>query len=158
MSTFWIVMIITIVIIGGLAVALYFVGKRAKKSQEESAAAIEANKQTVSMLIIDKKKMKLKDSGLPKDVIAQTPKLMRGTKVSIVKVKVGPQVMNLIADDKIFDSIPVKKEVKAVVSGIYITEVRGYRANKTSAPDKKQGFWKSAWEKAKVKAGVTQVK
>jgi len=158
MNAFWIIMIITIVIIGGLAIALYFVGKRAKKSQEESAAAIEANKQTVSMLIIDKKKLKLKESGLPKEVIEQTPKLMRGTKVSVVKVKVGPQVMNLIADDKIFDTIPVKKEVKAVVSGIYITEVRGYRANKTAEPDKKKGFWKETWEKAKIKAGVTQVK
>lgn len=111
------------------------------------------------MLIIDKKRLKLKDSGLPPMVISQTPKLMRSTKLPIVKAKVGPQVTNFVADEKIFDSIPVKKEVKAVVSGIYITEVRGYRKNvKNAEPEKKKGFWKSTWEKAKEKAGVSQVK
>ena len=34
--------------------------------------------------------------------------------------------MSLISEEKIFDSIPVKKEVKAVVSGIYITDVNEY--------------------------------
>lgn len=82
-------------------------------------------KQTVSMLIIDKKRMKIKESGLPQMVIDQTPKLLRGSKLPIVKAKVGPQIMSLVAEEKIFDSIPVKKEVKAVVSGIYITDVRG---------------------------------
>ena len=110
------------------------------------------------MLIIDKKRLKIKDSGLPAAVIEQTPKLMRGSKLPIVKVKVGPQVMNLVCDEKIFDSVPVKKEVKAVVSGIYITEVRGYRATKTSEPPKKKGFFARTWEKAKEKAGVNQVK
>ena len=32
-----------------------------------------------------------------------------------------------IADEKIFDLIPLKKEVKATISGIYITDVRGVR-------------------------------
>lgn len=110
------------------------------------------------MLIIDKKRMKIKDSGLPAAVIAQTPKIMRGSKLPIVKVKVGPQVMNLVCDEKIFDSVPIKKEVKAVVSGIYITEVRGYRATKTNEPQKKKGFFARTWERAKEKAGVKQVK
>ena len=35
--------------------------------------------------------------------------------------------MTLVADEKIFDVIPVKKEVKATVAGIYITDVRGIR-------------------------------
>ena len=70
---------------------------------------MEAAKQTVSMLIIDKKRMKIKDSGLPQMVIDQTPKLMRGSKLPIVKAKIGPQIMSLVCDEKIFDSIPVKK-------------------------------------------------
>ena len=41
--------------------------------QVESQAAMEAAKQTVSMLIIDKKKLKIKESGLPKIVYEQTP-------------------------------------------------------------------------------------
>ena len=153
-----IILVVTIVIIVAAIAALYFLGKKAQKKQEEQQVQIDANKQTMSMLIIDKKRMKIKESGLPQTVIAQTPKLMRGTKLPIVKVKVGPQVMNLVADEKIFDSIPVKKEVKAVVSGIYITEVRGYRASKTKEPEKKKGFWARTWEQAKIKAGVSQVK
>lgn len=158
MSTGWIVLIVTLVIIAVFAAALYFLGKKAKKRQEEQQQQIDANKQTLSMLIIDKKRLKIKDSGLPAAVIEQTPKLMRGSKLPIVKVKVGPQVMNLVCDEKIFDSVPVKKEVKAVVSGIYITEVRGYRNTKTSEPQKKKGFFARTWEKAKEKAGVSQVK
>lgn len=33
----------------------------------------------------------------------------------------------MVADEKIFDLIPLKKEVKATTSGIYITDVRGVR-------------------------------
>ena len=50
--------------------------------------------------------------------------LMRGSKLPIVKAKVGPQIMSLVCDEKIFDIVPVKKEVKATVSGIYLTGVR----------------------------------
>ena len=37
--------------------------------------------------------------------------------------------MSLICDDKIFPVLPVKKEVKAVVSGIYIMDIKGSRNN-----------------------------
>ncbi|MCR5655140.1 MAG: hypothetical protein K6G07_05805 [Lachnospiraceae bacterium] len=158
MSTGWIVAIIILVVLVIAAVALYLVGKKAQKKQEEQQAQIDANKQTVSMLIIDKKRMKLKDAGLPPLVLEQTPKLMRGTKLPIVKVKVGPQIMNLVCDEKIFDTVPLKKEVKAVVSGIYLTEVRGYRADKNKAPEKKKGLWARTMAKVKEKAGVDQVK
>ena len=76
-------------------VVLYFLGRKAQKKQAEQQEQIEAYKQTVSMLIIDKKRMKLKDAGLPAAVIEQTPKLLRGSKLPIVKAKVGPQVMTL---------------------------------------------------------------
>lgn len=153
-----ITIVVVIAVIAAIAAALYFIGKKAKKKQEEQQVQIDANKQTMSMLIIDKKRLKIKDSGLPQAVISQTPKLMRGSKLPIVKVKVGPQVMNLVSDEKIFDSIPVKKEVKAVVSGIYITEVRGYRTSKDKTPEKKKGFWATTLAKAKEKAGVGQIK
>lgn len=64
------------------------------------------------MLVIDKKRMPLKDSGLPQMVIDQTPKLMRRSKLPIVKAKVGPKINILIADEKVFDLIPVKKRSK----------------------------------------------
>lgn len=127
MSTVTIVLLVILaVLIVGLIV-LYFLGKKAQKKRDEQEAQLAANAQTVSMLIIDKKRLRLKDSGLPQVVIDQTPKMMRRSKLPIVKAKVGPKVMTLIADDACFDMIPVKKEVKATVSGIYITKVTGVR-------------------------------
>ncbi|MDE5867199.1 MAG: hypothetical protein K2H31_11475 [Lachnospiraceae bacterium] len=139
-------------------VVLYFLGRNLQKKQSAQQAQIEAMKQTVSMLIIDKKRMKIKDSGLPQAVIAQTPKMLRNSKLPIVKAKVGPQVMSLISDEKIFDSIPVKKEVKAVVSGIYITDVKGLHGKQAPVEVKKKGFFKRALEKAQEKAGATPLK
>ncbi|MCR4962124.1 MAG: hypothetical protein K6A74_11745 [Lachnospiraceae bacterium] len=158
MSTGWIITIVIAVILIAAIVALYIFGKKAEKKQAEQEAQMEQYKQTVSMLIIDKKRMKLTESGLPQSVIEQTPKLMRRAKLPIVKAKVGPQVMSLVCDEKIFDEVPVKKEVKATVSGIYITGVKGLHGKNTSAaPVKKKGF--KAWvEKLQEKAGATPVK
>lgn len=157
MNTLTIVLITIAVVLLVAVIVLYFLGKKAQKRQSEQQAQIEANKQTVSMLIIDKKRMKMKDSGLPQMVLDQTPKLLRGSKLPIVKAKVGPQIMSLVCDEKIFDSVPVKKEVKAVVSGIYITDVRGLHGSIKVEP-KKKGFFKRALEKAQEKAGATTVK
>ena len=121
-----VLLVILAILIVGLIV-LYFLGKKAQKRKEEQDAQLAASAQTVSMLIIDKKRMRLKESGLPQIVIDQTPKLMRRSKLPIVKAKVGPKVMSLIADESVFDMIPLKKEVKATVSGIYITKVTGLR-------------------------------
>ena len=149
---FWAVMLIIVVVLVGALVALYFFGKKAEKKQAEQQEQMEAIKQTVSMLIIDKKKMRLKDSGLPQMVIDQTPKLMRRTKMPVVKAKVGPRIMTLICDAAIFDQIPVKKEVKATVSGIYITGVRGIRGPLETSQKKKKGFWGKMLDKARGNA------
>ena len=152
MNTVGIVLLIILAVLVIALIVLYFLGRKAQKRQEAQQAQIDAMKQTVSMLIIDKKRMKIKESGLPQMVIDQTPKLLRGSKLPIVKAKVGPQIMSLVAEEKIFDSIPVKKEVKAVVSGIYITDVRGLHGKPVVAPPKKKGFFKRTLEKAQEKA------
>ena len=104
----WQVLLIILVILIAVLVVLYFLGKRAQKKQEENQAQIEAAKQTVNMLIIDKKRLRIKESGLPQMVIDQTPKLMRRTKLPIVKAKIGPRIMTMVADEKIFDLNPLK--------------------------------------------------
>lgn len=157
MKTGTIVLLVILAILIIAVIALYFLGKKAQKRQAEQQQQLEAMKQTVSMLIIDKKRMKIKDSGLPQAVIEQTPKYLRGSKLPIVKAKVGPQILSLVSDEKIFDSIPVKKEVKAVVSGIYITDVKGLHG-KVQVEQKKKGFFKRALEKAQEKAGAKPVK
>ena len=129
----WIIVLIVLAVIAVILGLLYYFGKKAQTKQAAQQEQMEAMKQTVSMLIIDKKKLRMKDSGLPQMVIDQTPKMMRRAKLPIVKAKVGPRIMTLICDAAIFDQIPVKKEVKATVSGIYITGVRGIRKRKTAS-------------------------
>ncbi len=154
-NPFPIVLLVILAVLIIAVVVLYFLGKKAQKRQTQQQEQIDAMKQTVSMLIIDKKKMKMKESGLPQQVIEQTPKFFRNSKMPIIKAKVGPQVMSLVCDDKIFDSVPVKKEVKAVVSGIYITEVKGLHGKApVNNNKKKKGFFKRSVEKLQEKAGA----
>ena len=141
MSTFSIVMIVIIVILIAACIALYFFGKKAEKRQAEQQEQMDAVAQTVSMLIIDKKKMKLKESGLPASVIESTPKYLRSTKVPVVKAKVGTRILTLMCEGKVFDVLPVKKEVKAVVSGLYITGIKSVRGGSIEQPQRKKGFF-----------------
>ena len=127
MKTWAVVLLVILAILIVAVVVLYFLGRKMQKKQEEQQQQIEAYKQNVTMLVIDKKIMKLKEAGLPQSVIDNTPKMMRRSKLPIVKAKVGPQIVTLVCDQKIFDLVPVKKEVKATVSGIYITKVTGVR-------------------------------
>lgn len=158
MSTGAIVALVILVVLIALIVVLYFLGKKAQKKQEEQQVQIDQMKQTVSMLIIDKKKMKMKDAGLPQAVLEQAPKLMRGTKMPIVKAKVGPQVLSLVCDAKIFDDVPVKKEVKAVVSGIYITDVKGLHGKSEAKPKKKKSRYARFVDKIQEMGGAKSVK
>ena len=150
--------LIILAIVAIVMAVLYFLGKKVQKKQAEQQEMMQANKQTVSMLIIDKKRLKIKDSGLPQSIISETPRLMRGTKVPVVKAKVGPQILTLISEEKIFDSIPVKKEVKAIVSGIYIIDVKGLHGKVEKAPEKKQGFFKRLGAAIQEKGGAKPLK
>lgn len=140
MTLFNVLIVILVVLVVALGL-LYYFGKKAQKKQAAQQEQMEAMKQTVSMLVIDKKMMKIKESGLPQMVIDQTPWYMRRTKLPIVKAKVGPKIMTLVAEAKIFDVIPLKKEVKATVSGIYITGVKGVRGALEQKAPKKKGFF-----------------
>lgn len=142
----WKVLIVILVILVILLAVLYYFGNKLQKKQAENQAQMEAMAQTISMLIIDKKRLKIKESGLPAAVIEQTPKYLRRSKLPIVKAKIGPKVMNLIADEKIFELLPVKKEVKVVVSGIYITAIKGARGG-IEKPQPKKGFFKRLFKK-----------
>lgn len=142
MSTFTIVMIVILVILIGVLVGLYIFGKKAEKKQAEQQEQMAAAAQVVSMLIIDKKKLRLKEAGLPQMVVDNTPKYLRRTKVPVVKAKIGAKIMTLMCENKVFEVLPVKKEVKAVVSGLYITEIKSVRGGSIEQPEKKKDFQK----------------
>ena len=140
MSKLSIVLLVILVVLIIACIALYFLGKKAEKKQAEQQEQLDAVKQTVSMLVIDKGRIRLKDAGFPPIVLENTPKYLRRSKVPVVKAKVGPKVMTLMCDAQVYPTIPVKKEVKATVSGIYITGVKGLRGP-LETPEKKKGFF-----------------
>ncbi|MCI8427562.1 MAG: hypothetical protein HFJ03_08545 [Lachnospira sp.] len=138
MPVWSIVLLVIIAVLLVAFIALFFFANKLKKKQDAQQEQIDAAKQIMSMLVIDKKKMKLKESGLPKMVLEQTPKYLRGSKMPIVKAKIGPRIMSLMCDPKVFDQIPIKAEIKAEVSGIYITGIKSVRGGKIVVEEKKK--------------------
>ena len=110
---------------------------------------MDAVAQTVSMLVIDKKRMKLKEAGLPAAVVENTPKYLRRTRVPIVKAKIGPKIMTLMCEEKVFEVLPVKKEAKVVLSGIYITGIKSVRGGIPEVAKKKKKGLFSRFKKEK---------
>lgn len=151
MPTWTIVMLVILAILVVLFVALLIYGRKMQKKQEASQEEIRTGAQTFSILVIDKKRMRIKEAGFPQIVIDQTPKYLRRAKVPVVKAKIGPKVATLMCEEKIFDLVPVKKEVKAVINGIYILDVKGLRGGLEQRPVK-QSFFK------KMKSKITNKK
>lgn len=135
-----VIAIIVLAVLTGILIAMTIWGNKQKKKADEAQKQMEETAQPISLLVIDKKKMRIRDAGLPKIVMDNIPKRMRRNKVPIVKAKAGPKIMSFMCDEKVFDTIPVKQEIKAMVSGIYIISVKGLRGAVLSAPEKK-GFF-----------------
>ena len=76
MPTVTLVLLIIAIVLIVAVIVLYFLGKKAEKKKAEQDEQIAAAAQSVTMLIIDKKKLRLKDAGLPAAVVEQTPKLI----------------------------------------------------------------------------------
>lgn len=142
------ILIILAIIVGIVAIGLIvlsIIGRKMQKKQDAQQKQMDAAAQTMSILVIDKKMLPLKDSGLPAIVMEQTPKYLRRMKMPIVKAKIGPKIMTLVADKDVYELLPLKTSVKATISGIYITAVRAERGG-LAKPEKKKGL------KAKLRA------
>ena len=133
----WTVILIIAVIAAIILGVLYFVGRKMQAKQEDQRAQLDQMAQTVNMLVIDKKRMKIMDAGFPKMVTDNIPKRARLSKVPVVKAKIGPKITPLLCDEAIFDDVPVKAEIKAVVSGIYITSIKNLRNVAPPEPEKR---------------------
>lgn len=145
MSTGW---IITIVVLGVMVIAmvvLFILGRRTQKKQEQQQEDMKKSAQPMTFFIIDMKKMRLKNAGLPKVVYESAPKLSRLGKVPVLKVKVANRVMSLVCDADVYKTLLPKMEVKAQVAGIYVVSakrIRGpvYEGKKTKSGKKKESF------------------
>ena len=145
MQTWLIVLLSILAVVLVLFIVLMIVGSKLQKKANSQQEALASAAQVVSMLIIDKKKLKISEANLPKVVTEQVPKYARRAKFPIVKARVvgaGSKPMNLIADAKVFELLPVGKECKVTVSGIYITEIKSVRGGAIPTPPKKKGLFK----------------
>ena len=141
------VIAIVLGVILAVLIVLSIIGKKLQKKSDAAQANITAGAQYYSIMVIDKKRMKLSEAGFPQIIVDQTPKWLRGRKVPVVKAKIGPKIASLMCDEKVFDKVPVKKEVKALMNGIYIVDVKGLRSALDTKPEKK-GFFAKLRDKA----------
>ena len=77
MNTLTIVLLVILAVLIVVLIVLYFLGKKAEKKQAEQEKLLENAAQQITMLIIDKGKMRLKDAGFPPVVLENTPKYLR---------------------------------------------------------------------------------
>ena len=69
MSTLTIVLLVILVVLIIACIVLYFLGKKAEKKQAEQQEQLDAVKQTISILVIDKGRVRLRDAGFPPIVL-----------------------------------------------------------------------------------------
>ena len=141
----WQILLIILAVMLVILGVLYFLGRRLQKKADAQQGLIESSKQTVSILIIDKKKMKLKDSNLPKMVQDQVPVYLKWRKMPLVKAKIGPKITTLLCDERVFKDLPVKQLVKVDLAGMYIMGIKSNpkpkkTVGKVAAPVVKQTF------------------
>lgn len=126
----WQIVLIVLGVIAVILVILYFLGSKLQTKQANANKAMQQMSMVVSLLVIDKQKLRIKESGLMKQVQDAIPAYVRWRKFPIVKARVikaniagGAQVMSFICDPKVFKIMPVKTEVKVTIAGIYITKL-----------------------------------
>ena len=141
------------IIIGVIAVAIcggfYFLNRWSSRKMVEQQDAIERTKQTVSIYVIDKKKLRPSKASFPKAVVEQIPRYAKLMKMPLVKAKVGPQILTLMCDKNVFEALPLKKNVAVEVAGIYIVSMKGMKTAKerkaiaqAKKGEEERPFWK----------------
>ena len=134
-------LLVLLIVLGSLIIiflVLFLLGKRNQKKMEAQQHEVEKNAQPVSFYIIDMKRMKITEAGLPKVVLDNTPKIARLGKVPILKVKAGNRVMNLVCDNAVYKTLLPKQEVRAMVAGMYVVSAKRIRGPKYETSQKKK--------------------
>lgn len=120
----WILYIILGIIIAALVAGYFYLKKKMEKKLELQKELVDQHKVTTNILILEKRMDKVQNANIPKSVVEQIPKIYKFRKVPIVKAKIGPQVMDLLCDEEIFNKLPEKKSVKVDLAGIFIAGVK----------------------------------
>jgi len=120
----WHLYIILAIVLAGLGGGFYFVRKKVRKKMNDQQVLVNQHKVTTTILVLEKKRDKVANANMPKSVIEQIPRIYKIRKVPIVKAKIGPQVMDLLCEEEVFDKLPEKKSVKVELAGIFIAGIK----------------------------------
>lgn len=101
-----------------------FLKKKLQKRMDDQQEMVNQHKVPASILILEKRRDRIQNANVPKSVIEQVPKIYKLKKMPIVKAKIGPQVMDLLCDEEVFDKLPERKTVRVELAGIFIAAVK----------------------------------
>ncbi len=118
-----IILIILIVLVAGF-IGYKFLRKKIQKKMDDQQVLVEQHKVPATILVLEKRKDKITNANIPKSVMEQIPKVYKIKKVPIVKAKIGPQVMDLLCDEDVFDRLPERKAVRVDLAGIFIAAIK----------------------------------
>ena len=116
---------------------IYRITSKNYKRSIEADEFIKANKQVVSIYVIDKKFEKPTEKDFNKQIYDQLTGSAKRRKMCMIKAKVGPQIVTLITEKNVYDVIVPKKTVKVELSGLYLVNVVG-----VNLQDKKKKTWR----------------
>jgi len=144
------IILIVLLAVAAIAAGLYFLNKWAAKKMTGQQEIIDRTRTVTTIYVIDKKKDKTANVNLPKAATSQMPRMYKFLKMPFVKAKIGPQIITLMCDNKVFKALPVKKTVKVGLAGIYIVDMVGMKTEKEMKDQKK----KKTGEKKNPLAGI----
>jgi hypothetical protein len=119
-----IIAIIILVALAGGFVGYRFLRKKIQKKMDDQQVLVNQHKVPASILVLEKRKDKITNANIPKSVMEQIPTVYKIKKVPIVKAKIGPQVMDLLCDEDVFDKLPERKTVRVDLAGIFIAAIK----------------------------------
>ncbi len=125
--------VIALVIVA-LVIGYRFLRKRMQKKIEAQKVIVDEHKISTSIFVIEKRKGKITEAKLPKNVISQIPAIYKLRKMPLITAKIGPQIVTLVCEDNLYDKIPDKKNVNVELAGIFIVSVK----NQVQKPGKKK--------------------
>ena len=132
------IILIVAAAVAAIVAGIYFLNKWAAKRMTGQQEIIDRTRTVTTIYVIDKKKDKAANVNLPKAAASQMPKVYKFIKMPFVKAKIGPQIVTLMCDGKVFKALPVKKSVKVGLAGIYIVDMVGMKTEKEMKEQKKQ--------------------
>ena len=148
-------LVLAVIVIGLVIFGFYMLNKKLYAKYDEQEQLISKTKQMASIYIIDKKKDRITNINMPKAAMDQVPFIYKYIKMYFVQAKIGPQIMTLMCDKKVYNAIPLKKNIKVELAGIYIVSVAGMKSEeelKTLKKEKKAKAKEAAKNKKDTKA------